>query len=412
MGEIYSEKLYIGIDIGKESVMLSYYHTGLKMPRTVSTVAGSGQYQIPLVIAKRHGIGQWVYAEEALHLCEEKKGTLVDNLLERAAEKETVSVDGTDYEAVELLILYFKKILRTPNRLDVERPIEKVVFGIRRIDSRYIELFEEVRRRLGLEKQQFEMIDHKECFYFYSYHQEEMLKQHEVFLFDYYENRMECFELSRKRGTQPVVIEIEQHQLGELTQPYDDHFLQMAQSVMGKKLISAVYFVGDIFEGDWMQESLRYICRGRRAFVGKNLYSMGACYASYLKGNEEKWNYVYLGESEFKINISLKVQDKSELKFYTLIEAGENWYHNVHSCDVLLDDTNTVDLWLQYPFGREAKIENLELADLPERPNKTTRISVTARALSDRKAEIIIYDLGFGEFFPSSGKVWKYTMEF
>ena len=106
------------------------------------------------------------------------------------------------------------------------------------------------------------------------------------------------------------------------------------------------------------------------------------------------------------------MQDRSELKFYTLIEAGENWYHNVHSCDVLLDDTNTVDLWLQYPFGREAKIENLELADLPERPNKTTRISVTSRALSDRKAEIIIYDLGFGEFFPSSGKVWKYTMEF
>ena len=71
-----------------------------------------------------------------------------------------------------------------------------------------------------------------------------------------------------------------------------------------------------------------------------------------------------------------------------------------------------MDLWLQHPFGREARIENLELADLPQRPNKTTRISITADTLSDTSVEITIQDLGFGEIFPTSGKIWKYKMEF
>ena len=121
---------------------------------------------------------------------------------------------------------------------------------------------------------------------------------------------------------------------------------------------------------------------------------------------------MYLGDSEFKMNISLKVRKKQELEFYSLVTAGENWYLKEHSCEVILDGTDTVELWLQHPYGREAKIESLELADLPKRPARTTRIRITVHLLGDTKADIEIEDLGFGELFPSSEKVWKYTMEF
>ncbi len=412
MGEKHLDKLYIGIDLGEESVMLSYYHRGMEVPSTISTIAGSGNYQIPLAMAKRIGMGQWTYGQDAQRLEREGKGILVDRLLERGARGESVEIEGREYQISELFILYLKKILQMPNKLDISRPVAKLVLAVRKMNPEYMELFENLRKKLGFSVEEFEVIDHKECFYFYSCNQEEALKQHQVGLFDCRETEMVYYDLSKKRGTRPTVVEIEECTLGSLEGDYDKSFLEMAQTVLGGKITSAVYFVGDIFEGNWMEESLRYVCRGRRAFIGKNLYSMGACFAAYLKGNEEEWGYVYLGESEFKMNISLKVWEHSELKFYTLVEAGENWYHNRHSCQVLLDGTNTVDLWLQHPFGREARIENLELADLPQRPNKTTRISITADTLSDTSVEITIQDLGFGEIFPTSGKIWKYKMEF
>ena len=100
-----------------------------------------------------------------------------------------------------------------------------------------------------------------------------------------------------------------------------------------------------------------------------------------------------------KVNISLKVKDREELIFHTLVSAGENWYETKNQCEILLAGTNTVDFWLQLPDSREAKIESLELTDIPKRPERMTRLSVTIR------------DLGFGEIYKSSEKVWEYKME-
>ena len=55
-------------------------------------------------------------------------------------------------------------------------------------------------------------------------------------------------------------------------------------------------------------------------------------------------------------------------------------------------------------------IETLELTDLPSRPDRTTRLRITAVPVSDEKIEVKIRDLGFGEIYRGTDKVWKYTM--
>ena len=102
----------------------------------------------------------------------------------------------------------------------------------------------------------------------------------------------------------------DKNKLGILTDDKDAGFLAMAQQAFDKQLVSTVYFVGSAFDGGWMQESLKYICRGRRAFLGKNLYSLGACFVAFQKKETER-EYVYLGDSEFKMNISLKVRKEA-----------------------------------------------------------------------------------------------------
>ena len=43
------------------------------------------------------------------------------------------------------------------------------------------------------------------------------------------------------------------------------------------------------------------------------------------------------------------------------------------------------------------------MTEFPKRPPKTTRISVDFKYLTENKFQITITDLGFGEFFKSSG---------
>ena len=50
---------YIGIDLNDSYAMVSYFQQNMKEPETVSTVASSKEFQIPLVHARRKSIGTW-----------------------------------------------------------------------------------------------------------------------------------------------------------------------------------------------------------------------------------------------------------------------------------------------------------------------------------------------------------------
>ena len=46
---------YLGIDLDNDNAVISYFQLNMKEPETVSTVAGSEVYQIPLILAKNMG---------------------------------------------------------------------------------------------------------------------------------------------------------------------------------------------------------------------------------------------------------------------------------------------------------------------------------------------------------------------
>ena len=75
-----------------------------------------------------------------------------------------------------------------------------------------------------------------------------------------------------------------------------------------------------------------------------------------------------------------------------------------------MSGTPEIDFWKQLPNSREAVIETLELTDLPQRPDRTTRLRITVTPVADDKVEVEIKDLGFGEIFRATDKVWKCTM--
>lgn len=55
-----SEKVIVGYDLGNKYAQISCYVTGSEEEiRTLSSVAGSSVYTIPLALSKRQGVNQW-----------------------------------------------------------------------------------------------------------------------------------------------------------------------------------------------------------------------------------------------------------------------------------------------------------------------------------------------------------------
>lgn len=405
-------RFYLGIDLDDQYAVISSYELNKKEPETFSAIVGSEIYQIPALITKKKGIGQWFVGEEAVRLAIAQGEEVNGRLLSRAVGGEKVFVDGETYPAEELLTLYLKKLIRLACGPDRRWEPERLVICMEKLSREATELFLSMAPKLGIDREKLQLLDRKECFYYFAYHQVPELSMHDVYLFDYRREDIRCCRLYKEKRTTPQLISLAEEVRRMNADSRDENFLGILKDCFRGHIVSSVYLTGDGFDGDWMKQSVAFLCQGRRAFVGKNLYSKGACYAALCSEQQENWDYVYLGDNEMKVNVSLKVRNMGKAEFYTLISAGDNWYETQGMCEVILAGTPEIDFWLQPPGTREAKVEKLKLLDLPERPDKATRLRITAKPVSDTKVWIQIRDLGFGELFKSSDKVWDYRMEF
>lgn len=408
--EVKREPIILGIDLNERYAMISYYQLNMDEPETVSTIAGSDNFQIPTILAKRKSLGQWFYGEEAKKMAKTSEVICVDALLKRAVNGESIRLEEDTFEAWELLSLFLKKIMELPLKLGTVPQIDRVVLSVDKLSKDNMEVFWKIAPKLGLQQEQFMVIDHKESFYYFSLSQPESLWIHDVYLFENDGKNLFYYGLKRDTRTKPQVVSIREGVKNPVDENKDKEFLSVLQKAFENQIVSTVYLVGNGFDGDWMRDSLAFLCRNRRVFLGNNLYSKGACYAGFVRAHNENWNCIYMGENEMKFNLSLKVRDRGKLAFYTLISAGKNWFESKGECEIILAGEPEIDFWKQFPNSREAIIETLELTDLPSRPERTTRLRVTATPLSDEKIEVQIKDLGFGEIYRSTDKIWKYIM--
>jgi len=405
-----SEGAYLGIDISARSTVLSIYKSNMDEPATVSTILGEENYSIPTVLAKRYGMGQWFFGDEAISKSRTKEAMLVDDLYTLALKNEEVFVDGESFQARELMVIYFNKLFAIPGPMAAMGDIEKLVVCVDQVNLEVMELMNYIISRLSIDSNRLMLIDRNECFYFYALSQRPELFLYSVALFDYSGSNMISCVLNRNQSTRPQMITLDVVNHGDITDNRDEKFDEIIADTFGSTLFSSVYLVGDGFDGEWMKVSLARLCKGRKVFMGKNLYSKGACYAGYTKDGKRDWPFIYIGDNDLKLNLSIKILENNVMKFFTLIDAGQSWYDAKGECEVILDGEPELEFYIQRPESREAHTEVLELTDMPKRENRTTRLRIEASPISDVAVSIVITDLGFGEISPASGKSWEHTI--
>ncbi len=402
--------VYYGLDISDKYAMISFYQLNMDSPATISTVAGSEVFLIPLYIAKRRGMAQWFFGDEARRQVGLGLAVGVDRLYERALSRDKVMIETEEYPAVDLFVIYLRKLLSMPVPLMKGSFLKKLTVTVSELSIEAKELFALVAGKLNISGAKLSMFDYRECFYYYVLNQTPSLFLHDVMLYHYDGNHLRSFKLRRDQSFTPQIVHLDNREIGPLLDNLDEAFTRIVSKDMDESYISSVYLTGDGFDGDWLKKSLAVLCRDRRVFLGKNLFSKGACYAGMIRDGKKEWPFLFIGDHELKVNVSLKVLDRNEMKFITLLSAGENWFDVKGECEVILDGTKEVEFWIQRPDSRQATVELLELNDLPERENRTTRLRITVAPISDRDVRISIRDLGFGELVLSSGKVWEHDI--
>ena len=108
------DKIIIGYDLGNAFSQISYSYLSQDCEvETLSCVAGEEHYNIPTVLCKRQGTGQWLFGREALRFAQEypEEAILVEGLVGLAVTGGQVLVDGEAYEPVALLTLFMKRSL-------------------------------------------------------------------------------------------------------------------------------------------------------------------------------------------------------------------------------------------------------------------------------------------------------------
>lgn len=406
-----SEKVIVGYDLGNKYAQISCYVTGSEEEiRTLSSVAGSSVYTIPLALSKRQGVNQWFYGSEAIRYAGEEEGILVENLLKLARDGEPVQIDGAPIDPVALLTLFLKRSLGLLSQVTNTERIGALMITCEELDHRMLEVLTAATEGLHLKTDQICFQSHVESFYYYNLYQPEELWRHKTILCEYGDASIRTYCMECNRHTTPVVAYMEEREFPFPVPESDEKMQEIAKKLCENQMISSVYLIGEAFSRDWMKESLRYLCRGRRVFQGNNLFSKGACYGMMerLTPGENGKNHVFLGKDKLKSNIGMKVLRQGEESYQTLLDAGINWYEAKNTMEFYLLEGRAVEILITSLTGKGNRIARIVPEELQE---GIIRLRISVEMRDDTHLKVELEDLGFGTFRAATHHIWKEEIE-
>ena len=293
------------------------------------------------------------------------------------------------------------------------------------MDKGVMEMLRNASNRAGQRKLEVYFLSHEDCFFQYMIHQPQEMWIHDVLLYDYRSDGIDSHLLSMNRKTNPVACFIEtanypQMQIPDLSdknetaksafyKQLDAALLEIVRKNCDQRVITSVFLLGEHFSKEWCRDSLKYMCRGRRVFQGNNLFSKGACYGARERVYPSTLSgaYVYLSADKLRANIGMTCDKGQTEIYYPILDAGTNWYEANSVFDVMLVKNNTITLNISPVDGKKTRVARISLEGMKVRGNKTNRVELRFYMEDANAVQIEITDKGFGEFFPSTGQVWR-----
>ena len=406
MGKEEINKVYVGYDLGREYCQISLFSAehGLE-PISIATLLGGEKIRIPLVLAKKKNMEQWYYGEEAIRQIELGEALLVTNLFEGSKAQETIELEGKRYQMVLLLQMFVRKTFGLVLSYASLDKIKMCTFVVENIDEETILMWKNITEGFPIKKDVLRLINYTEAFAYYTAFQQEIPWEHGTLLLEYEQDRINAKILTVDKGTAPKLLFVEE-QKSEFIEKEDNLFYEYAKQLLFRHKVAVVYLVGEGFLDGWYPETLKLLCQGRRAFRGQNLYALGALYYSGIQLGMKRQEYLYLGEEQLRVNFFVKALYQGKKKDYELISAELHWYEAEVELDFIPDRETEVAVYARGLDGKCEEVIRVLLEDFPDREEKATRLQLRLHFEGRSKGVIEVEDLGFGEFYEATHKVW------
>ena len=414
-------KLIIGIDLGTETTQISVSRD-FDEPESVSIVPNKGMYLVPTVLCVRNDTRDWIVGEEAIRCRNRNAGVFVSDLLAKVENGESTDIFGTEYSGEALLERFIKKVYTAVLQSYLQNDIIKIVVTVRDKTDVLVEAIKKAFVPVGVDMTKLLVISYMESFMYYTISQKKELWVNDVSLFDFDEEGLKYYQLSISKKALPITItargenlsdEMDYSMLSDIVEGrLSSNFKSITEKILYRQIVSTIYFTGVGFDGNWADPTIKSLCVGRRVFKGQNLYSKGAAYAGIIIGNEDYKDFLFLTNDQVRCSISIRMFKDNRIGEYKLVEAGTPWKQVKAKTVGIIDDTDEIFFTIFNAVRKDTKHVVMNLKNLEQRENKTTRVSVGVRFIDRDTAVITVKDLGFGEFFENTYRIWEKVIEF
>lgn len=376
-------------------------------------------YLIPTIIGRNKDTKEWIFGEEGSRQHKAGKAISVTQLLRKIRTGEKVDIYGSVYTPEFLLEKFLYKGLMLLKKKFPEKKIKKIVVSVEISKEQVVEAIYKALDNLGIKRDRAVVQSQSQSYIYYALSQKKELWTNDVALFDFSEKGVTYYQISIRRRKTPYIVEVFQKDFSHIlnyeilekvrTERNLEYILDnIINDALYNQIVSTIYFTGKGFMRDLPEGIMKYICKGRRLFIGQNLYCMGACYAAReLAGEKDFKEFIFLSEESLKFSVSVTAYDDGIEKELPLVEVGTPIYEAGYPVDFILDDERIIHFTIRDKYGIKVIEDNITIEELPKRPNKTTRIEIRLTFLNHSTLVLHIRDKGFGEFYPATNKVWE-----
>lgn len=410
-------KLLVGIDLGREITQMSCFDFTTYEPLPIGRkVHGERVYEIPTALAVNPEHGEWYWIDEEYA---KREGVIcLKYLLADVTRDDKITVGRYSVESYQVLKRFLVKVLSILKEYYPTEMIRKLVITVSKKETRLLEYLVRICEEIGIPKNGLVVQNYRQSYMYYALSQPKELWSNNVGMFELEGNALLYSQIDIDRKTVPYIIGVTRKDLSDgidwegLAEEGDAHisyaFLNAANTALHKQLVTTVYVTGKGFERTWANKALQELCAGRRVFRGQNLFTRGACYAAReLSGEGKLEQCLFLDEEMIACNVSLRVYKDAALQEVMLAKAGSLWSEVDSSVDVIPDDEEEIQITIQDVLKHETKAHMLSLSGFAGRENKMTRFTIRIRFADNMTCIVTLKDNGFGEFCPSSNRVWE-----
>ena len=413
-------KLLVGVDLSNDFTQLSCYRRDTdKVISAGRPVGREREYECPTVLSWQPVKKEWLFGTEALMAAEREEVYLFRDMLKQISEKNKVTAGDMELEPVDALVRFFVKLLSCLKEYFPSETIRKLVISVSDKTDNLVNALKGALNRIGIGEERYVIQLHQQSYMYYALSQKKKeLWLNDVALFEFGRDGLFYSQIHIDRRNIPYIVGVKKIDLSQnLNWDMMEHdssfkmeyaFVNLANTQMHKQMISTIYVTGEGFQGEWANTALSQLCTGRRVFRGGNLFTKGACIAAReFAGEGVMSDFLFLDQEMIHTGISLRVYKDAKMQELPLVRAGVPWKDVDVSVDFITDDEEELQLTIQNVLRRETTVHLLSLEGFDERPNKMTRFTLRLRFADASHCIVTLKDNGFGEYCPSSNRIWE-----